>query len=196
MNRAPDRQAPYVGASAFTTKAGIHASAIVRDPKTYEHVPPDAIGNRRQVLVSEQAGKANLVSELTRMGLTVEKSDPRLDTLLRLVKEREAAGYAYESAAASFELLARRTFGTVPQFFDVRQFDVNVENRVNAKGNRVTLDWLRREAKKASEGEPSYAEFNISKKPLAIRRTRSISGHVAGEKGPSSEDVISAAIGT
>ena len=66
----------------------------------------------------------------------------------------------------------------------------------NAKGNRVTLDWLRREAKKASEGEPSYAEFNISKKPLAIRRTRSISGHVAGEKGPSSEDVISAAIGT
>lgn len=66
----------------------------------------------------------------------------------------------------------------------------------NAKGNRVTLDWLRNETNKASEGEPSYAEFNISKKPLAIRRTRSISAHVAGEKGPSSEDVISASIGT
>ncbi|TKY86465.1 hypothetical protein EX895_004614 [Sporisorium graminicola] len=66
----------------------------------------------------------------------------------------------------------------------------------NTKGNRVTLDWLRSEAKKATDGEPSYSEFNISKKPLAIRRTRSISAHVAGEKGPSSEDVISAAIGT
>ena len=66
----------------------------------------------------------------------------------------------------------------------------------NAKANRVTLDWLRSESKKATEGEPTYSEFNISKKPLAIRRTRSISAHVAGEKGPSSEDVISAAIGT
>ncbi|GAC93009.1 cellular morphogenesis-related protein [Pseudozyma hubeiensis SY62] len=66
----------------------------------------------------------------------------------------------------------------------------------NAKANRVTLDWLRSESKKATEGEPTYAEFNIAKKPLAIRRTRSISAHVAGEKGPSSEDVISAAIGT
>ena len=114
VNRAPNRQAPYVGAAAFSTKAGIHASAIVRDPKTYEHVPPETVGNRRHVLVSDQAGKANLISELSRMGIAVEKNDSRLETLLRQVKERESTGYAYESADASFELLARRMLGSVP----------------------------------------------------------------------------------
>jgi len=139
VNRAPNRQAPYVGASAFTTKAGIHASAIARDPKTYEHVLPEAVGNRRHVLVSDQGGKANLLSELTRMGLAVEKNDRRLDTLLGIVKEREAVGYAYEGAAASFELLARRVLGTVPTYFDVESFHVTVERRLNAVGNLVSV---------------------------------------------------------
>jgi 2-isopropylmalate synthase len=139
VNRAPNRQAPYVGASAFTTKAGIHASALVRDPKTYEHVDPALVGNRRHVLVSDQAGKANLLSELSRMGLEVEKSDRRLDTLLREVKERESVGYAYEGAAASFELLARRVLGTVPAFFDVESFHVTVEQRHNALGKLVSV---------------------------------------------------------
>jgi 2-isopropylmalate synthase len=139
VNRAPNRQAPYVGASAFATKAGIHASALVRDPKTYEHVPPESVGNRRHILVSDQAGRANVLAELQRLGLSVAKDDPRLDTLLREVKAREARGYSYEGAAASFELLARRTLGTVPDYFEVRQFDVNVEHRVNAIGERVTV---------------------------------------------------------
>jgi 2-isopropylmalate synthase len=139
VNRAPDRQAPYVGASAFTTKAGIHASALVRDPKTYEHVEPQAVGNHRHVLVSDQAGKANLLSELSRMGLAVEKNDRRLDTLLREVKERESVGYAYEGAGASFELLARRVLGTVPNFFDVESFHVTVERRHNALGKLVSV---------------------------------------------------------
>lgn len=139
VNRAPNRQAPYVGASAFTTKAGIHASAILKDPRTYEHVPPESVGNRRHVLVSDQAGKANLVAELARLGLEVGKDDPRLDALLREVKEREGRGYAYEGAAASFELLARRMLGDVADYFDVRQFDVNVEHRINAMGERVTV---------------------------------------------------------
>jgi len=139
VNRAPNRQAPYVGASAFTTKAGIHASALVRDPKTYEHVTPEAVGNRRHVLVSEQAGKANLLAELSRMGLAVEKNDSRLDTLLREVKERESVGYAYEGAAASFELLARRTLGTVPDYFEVESFHVTVERRHNALGKLVSM---------------------------------------------------------
>ena len=117
LNRAPNRQAPYVGASAFTTKAGIHASAIAKDPKTYEHVVPETVGNRRHVLVSDQAGKANLLAELARMGIEVEKDDQRLDTLLREVKEREAVGYSYEGASASFELLARRVLGGVRRLF-------------------------------------------------------------------------------
>ncbi len=139
VNRAPNRQAPYVGASAFTTKAGIHASAIVRDPKTYEHVPPEKVGNRRHVLVSDQAGKANLITELSRLGIVVARGDDRLDALLREVKAREAIGYAYEGADASFELLARRTLGTVPDYFHVESFHVTVERRHNAVGKLVSV---------------------------------------------------------
>ena len=134
LNRAPHRQAPYVGESAFATKAGIHASAIVKEPETYEHVPPDSVGNQRRVLVSDQAGKANLIAELKRIGIMVERDDPRLDPLLAEVKEREAQGYAYDGADASFELLARRMFGGVPQFFDVESYKVMVEQRHNAAG--------------------------------------------------------------
>jgi 2-isopropylmalate synthase len=139
LNRAPNRHAPYVGESAFATKAGIHASAILKDPATYEHVKPEAVGNRRKLLVSDQGGRSNVLAELERIGLTVEKDDPRVARLLDEVKEREKIGYAYEAAEASFELLARRMLGTVPNYFDVIQFDVNVEQRINAKGERVTV---------------------------------------------------------
>ena len=139
LNRAPNRHAPYVGESAFATKAGIHASAIVKDPATYEHVAPEAVGNRRKLLVSDQAGKSNVLAELERIGIKVDKDDPRIGRLLDVVKEREAIGYAYEAADASFELLARRMLGKVPNYFDVTQFDVNVEQRNNAKGQRVTV---------------------------------------------------------
>jgi 2-isopropylmalate synthase len=160
VNRAPNRQAPYVGASAFTTKAGIHASALVKDPKTYEHVTPETVGNRRQILVSDQAGKSNLIAELARRGIEVDKSDKRLDTLLAHVKERESRGYAYESADASFELLARRTLGEVPDYFEVRQFDVNVENRVNAVGKRITVSMAVVKVKVGDQELLSAAEGN------------------------------------
>jgi len=136
VNRAPNRQAPYVGASAFATKAGIHASAIVKDPSTYEHVPPESVGNSRRVLVSDQAGRSNLLAELSRLGIAVDKADTRLETLLSAVKEREAVGYSYEGADASFELLARRTLGTVPEYFTVESFHVTVERRFDAEGRR------------------------------------------------------------
>jgi 2-isopropylmalate synthase len=139
LNRAPNRQAPYVGESAFTTKAGIHASAIAKAPETYEHVPPETVGNRRRVLVSDQAGKSNLLSELARIGITVARDDRRLDALLAEIKERESQGYAYEAADASFELLARRRLGTVPRYFEVEGFRVMVEHRHNALGELVTV---------------------------------------------------------
>jgi 2-isopropylmalate synthase len=148
LNRAPDRHAPYVGESAFATKAGIHASAILKDPATYEHVKPEAVGNKRRVLVSDQAGKSNVLAELDRSGLiaelagigiAIDKDDARIARLLDEVKAREARGFSYENAQASFELLARRILGTVPTFFDVTQFDVNVEQRISATGVRVTV---------------------------------------------------------
>src|SRR5690606_4940547 len=101
LNRAPAAQAPYVGQSAFATKAGIHASALAKEPATYEHVAPDAVGNRRRVMVSDQGGKANFLAELKRRGIDVPRNDSRLDALIVAVKEREAEGYAYEGADAS-----------------------------------------------------------------------------------------------
>ena len=139
LNRAPDRQAPYVGESAFATKAGIHASALLKEPETYEHVPPQTIGNIRRVLVSDQAGKSNLISEIERAGISVDKADPRLDTLLREVKERETAGYAYDAAPASFQILAQRALGSVTNFFEVESFRVSVEHRHNAKGEETSV---------------------------------------------------------
>ncbi|MEO1398422.1 MAG: citramalate synthase [Pseudomonadota bacterium] len=139
LNRAPYSQAPYVGSSAFATKAGIHASALIKDPTTYEHVPPESVGNRRNLMVSDQGGKSNFLDQLARRGIHVEKSDSKLDTLISLVKERESQGYAYEAAEASFELLARRTLGTVPEFFKIESFRTAVERRFNAVGDVVTV---------------------------------------------------------
>ena len=139
LNRAPEAQAPYVGQSAFATKAGIHASALVKEPATYEHVPPESVGNRRKVMVSDQGGKANFIAELKRRGIDVPKDDHRLDTLVSIVKEREGQGYAYEGADASFELLARKILHTVPEFFRVTSFRCMVERRFDALGQLKTV---------------------------------------------------------
>jgi 2-isopropylmalate synthase len=139
LNRASPRQAPYVGASAFATKAGIHASALAKDFSTYEHVPPESVGNERSIMVSQQAGKSNLLAALARHGIPLAKDDPRLDRLLRQVKERDAAGYSYDGADASFVILARKVLGTLEQFFDVESYRASVERRHNARGERVSV---------------------------------------------------------
>jgi 2-isopropylmalate synthase len=139
LNRAPNRHAPYVGEAAFAHKGGIHVSAVQKDPRTYEHIPPESVGNRRKLLVSDQAGRSNILAELERIGIAVPKDDPRVGRLLDAVKDREAQGYAYEAADASFELLARRLLGNVPQFFEVESFRVMVERRHNAVGDLVTV---------------------------------------------------------
>jgi len=172
LNRAPNRHAPYVGESAFATKAGIHASAIMKEPATYEHVPPETVGNRRKLLVSDQAGKSNVLAELDRIGLRIDKDDPRIGQLLDVVKEREAIGYAYEAADASFELLARRVLGKVPSYFDVEKFDVNVEQRDNAVGQRVTVSLAVVKVKVDGETLISAAEGNgpVNALDLALRK--------------------------
>src|SRR5450432_808927 len=172
LNRAPNRHAPYVGESAFVTKAGIHASAVLKDPQTYEHVRPEAVGNRRKVLVSDQAGRSNVMAELDRAGIAYEKSDPKLARLVDELKEREAAGYAYESANASFDLLARRTLGKVPEYFRVEQFDVNVEQRYNSNGQRVTVALAVVKVDVAGEHLISAAEGNgpVNALDVALRK--------------------------
>ncbi len=139
LNRAPNRRQPYVGASAFAHKGGLHASAVLKDPRTYEHVPPESVGNSRVILVSDQAGRSNVLTRLAELGIPVESKDPRLQRLLDDVKEREFLGYAYEGADASFELLARRALGSLPEFYKVHAFRVLVERRFNARGEQVTV---------------------------------------------------------
>jgi len=157
LNRAPDRQAPYVGESAFATKAGIHASAILKEPETYEHVPPETVGNQRRVLVSDQAGRSNIISELERIGIEIPKRDDRVTRLLEEVKAREAGGYAYEGADASFELLAHRIIGDVPQYFSVDSFRVMVEKRHNALGQLVTVSEATVKVFVAGSDEPLWS---------------------------------------
>jgi 2-isopropylmalate synthase len=139
LNRAPNRHAPYVGESAFAHKGGIHASAVNKDPRTYEHVPPESVGNTRKLLVSGQAGRSNVMAELERVGVDIGKDDVRVAALLQEVKQREALGYSYEGADASFELLARRMLGEVKPLFEVESFRVMVERRHNALGELVTV---------------------------------------------------------
>ncbi|MEM7188798.1 MAG: citramalate synthase [Pseudomonadota bacterium] len=139
LNRVPNRQAAYVGSAAFAHKAGLHASAIVKNPATYEHVPPEAVGNERVIPMSNQAGRSNLLDRLAKAGIEVEKTDRRLGPLLGDVKEREDRGYAYDSAGASFEMLARRHLGLLPKFFDVERYRVAVERRTNAVGEEITV---------------------------------------------------------
>jgi 2-isopropylmalate synthase len=172
LNRSSNRHAPYVGDSAFATKAGIHASAIAKEPATYEHVAPETIGNKRKIMVSEQAGKSNILAELERIGIKGNKDDPRIGRLLEIVKERETIGYAYEAADASFELLARRTLGKVPNYFDITQFDVNVEHRNNAKGERVTVTMAVVKVKVGDDNMISAAEGNgpVNALDLALRK--------------------------
>jgi 2-isopropylmalate synthase len=193
LNRAPNRHAPYVGESAFATKAGIHASAIVkeleadlasaehiengsqREPtraKSYEHVAPESVGNRRKLLVSDQAGRANVLAELERIGIKVDKDDPRIGRLLEEVKSREAAGYAYESADASFHVLARRMTGQVPDFFTVERFDVSVEHRINAIGERIAVSSALVKVKIGDETLISAGEGNgpVNALDVALRK--------------------------
>lgn len=172
LNRVPNRHAAYVGESAFVTKTGIHASAVLKDPQTYEHVLPELVGNHRKVLVSDQAGRSNVIAELDRAGIAYEKSDPKLTRLVEELKEREAQGYAYESANASFDLLARRTLGKVPHYFEVEQFDVNVEQRYNSHGDRVTVALAVVKVDVAGEHLISAAEGNgpVNALDVALRK--------------------------
>ncbi len=139
LNRVPNSHAPYVGSSAFTHKSGLHASAILKDPTTYEHIPPDTVGNRRVIPMSNQAGTSNLMRVLEEMGIKAEKGDPRLARILERIKEREDRGYAYDTALASFELIARQELGLLPKFFDVERYRVTVERRLNARGEEITV---------------------------------------------------------
>lgn len=139
LNRAPNPHQPYVGANAFAHKGGLHASAVAKEPQTYEHIPPDLVGNTRKIVVSNQSGKANIIARLADVGIEVDTDHPRINRLLDEVKDAEHLGFSYDGADASFELLARRVLGTLPRYFEDQSFRVLVERRHNARGELVTV---------------------------------------------------------
>lgn len=156
LDRSPDRQRPYVGESAFAHKGGLHVSAVAKDPRCYEHVDPSQVGNARQILVSDQAGRSNIAARMTDLGASLDDVkrealiavvdemqvdfDPREVTdLVDLVKRLEHEGYAYDHATASFELLVRRAMGQIPNYFKLERYRVIDERRHNAEGEWLTL---------------------------------------------------------
>ena len=139
LNRKPNRNAPYVGESAFAHKGGLHVSAVEKDPRTYEHIDPALVGNERTIVMSDQAGRSNVISQLRDAGIVVDPKHPKIPELLDLVKTREYEGYSYDGAEASFELLARRALEGVPDYYKLVSFRVLDERRWNARGELITL---------------------------------------------------------
>ncbi len=126
LNRKPNKHLPYVGAAAFSHKGGLHVSAVQKDPKTYEHIDPAEVGNNRNIVVSDQSGRSNILSRLKTIGIEIEEDDIKIKKLLEEVKDREFIGYSYDGADASFELLARRVIGEIPRYISIKEYDVSV----------------------------------------------------------------------
>tara|TARA_B100000768_G_scaffold133075_1_gene123836 strand:- start:277 stop:1143 length:867 start_codon:yes stop_codon:yes gene_type:complete len=133
LNRKPNKHLPYVGAAAFSHKGGLHVSAVQKDPKTYEHINPEEVGNSRNIVVSDQSGKSNIISRLKSIGIEIKETDPKIKKLLEEVKDREFIGYSYDGADASFELLARRIIGEIPRYISIKEYDVSVKKTSSGK---------------------------------------------------------------
>ena len=138
LNRQPNQHQAYVGENAFAHKGGLHVSAINKDPKTYEHIDPKIVGNKRKIVISDQSGKSNIISLLNTVGISPTEHESKLDFLLQEVKNKEYEGFSFDEAIASFEILARKTLFGIPDFFELIRFKVIDDRRWNAKGELVT----------------------------------------------------------
>ena len=136
LNLHPKKNAPYVGEHAFSHKGGLHASAVEKNSSTYEHIQPEIVGNSRNVIISNQAGRSNILNQLNKLKIEI-KSD-QINNILETIKEKESEGYSFDTALASFELLVRRQLGQFKDFYKLEKFRVTDERRWNAKGSLVT----------------------------------------------------------
>jgi 2-isopropylmalate synthase len=152
LNKKPNKSSAYVGASAFAHKGGLHASAVQKDPKTYEHIDPKLVGNHRSILISNQAGRSNILSRLERYGIIIDSKDPNVQKILDEVKHREFSGYSYDGADASFELLANRLLGKVPEYLKVESYNVTVSKSKTIK-TKASVTFLIDNKKIECEGE-------------------------------------------
>lgn len=137
VNLAPDDHAPFVGLSAFAHKGGIHVSAVEKNPLTYEHLEPEKIGNRRRIVISDQAGLSNVLAKARTFGMDLDRKNPACRQILEKLKDLESQGYQFEGAEASFELLMREALGKRKHLFEIKGFQVHCD-----KGREETVNSL------------------------------------------------------
>lgn len=162
LNKERDKFAPYVGKYAFAHKGGLHVSAVAKNASSYEHIEPEKVGNERQIMISNQAGRSNIISRLKKIGLDAEDKVKfsQISDLVNQVKDLEAKGYAYDSADASFEILAKKSLATVPNFFDLIGFRVLDERKYDSKGKIITIAEATIKIKIGNKTSMSVAEGN------------------------------------
>ncbi len=177
LNKERDKFAPYVGKYAFAHKGGLHVSAVAKNPSSYEHVAPEKVGNERQIMISDQAGRSNIISRLKEIGLNPDDKIKfsQIADLVNQVKELEAKGYAYDAADASFEILAKKSLSVVPNFFDLIGFRVLDERKFDAKGKVVTVAEATIKIKIGNKVTMSVAEGNgpVNALDKALRKSLS-----------------------
>jgi 2-isopropylmalate synthase len=132
-NMSQRNDQPYTGASAFAHKGGVHINAVMKNPKTYEHIDPKLVGNRRRILVSELAGKTGILVRAKDLELDLSKEDPKTKRILKLIQSLEHQGYHFEAAEASFELLMKKALKKYKRFFELQGFRVVVEKLSDKK---------------------------------------------------------------
>jgi len=180
LNRAPSRGAPYVGESAFAHKGGLHVSAVEKDPRSYEHIEPERVGNQRHIVVSDQAGRSNVLARFRELGIELGSADGQVERLLEEVKAREHQGYSYDGAEASFELLARRALGEVPEYFRLNSFRVIDERRWNAKGELITVSEATIKVKVGEDQVMTVSEGNGPVNALDSALRKALAGRYPG----------------
>ena len=171
MNLTPNRRAPYVGYSAFAHKGGMHIDGVMKDADSFEHIPPETVGNRRRFLLSDQIGRAGVYARLKRLLPELNRDDPRVRRVMERLKRRELKGYAYESADGSFDLMALDTLTLRKTYFEVRDFHVlsgnsNEDNNAQAY-IKIAVDG--KEEINAAEGDgPVNALDKAMRKALLV----------------------------
>lgn len=136
-NMAPPENMPYVGGGAFAHKGGIHVSAVMKDSKTYEHIEPEKVGNKRKILISDQSGKSNVLFKVKELGIDVEKAESVAKEIVDSVKELENQGYEFEGADGSFELIVKKAMKERKKFFDIESFRMIIENIKENSGEKL-----------------------------------------------------------
>lgn len=168
-NFSPNKHQPYVGESAFAHKGGVHVHAVQKNPKTYEHISPSLVGNTQRILVSDYAGRSNLLMKAKDYGIRMNRKDPKLREVLQTLKELEGMGFQYEGAEGSFELLMRKAKGTHKRFFDLMGFRVIVEKRKEGE-NPISEATIMVKVKGEIEHTAAVGEGPVNALDNALRR--------------------------